>query len=79
MITCKRFCSLVTDEREGALSFTERAAFHLHRTVCRACRCYEDDLDRTVELLHEEPAEGEKAPEEMRKALVARLKAGKGQ
>jgi hypothetical protein len=78
VITCQRFCSLITEEREGALSFTERAAFHLHRTVCGACRCYEEGLDRTVELLQEEPPEAEKAPEGMRAALLARMRAGKG-
>jgi hypothetical protein len=78
MISCQRFCSMLTDAREGALSLTERAAFHLHRTVCGACQCYEEGFEKTVELLREAPPEAEKAPEAMRAGLLARLRAGKG-
>jgi hypothetical protein len=77
MITCRHFVSIITDEQEGALSLTERAAFHLHRTICPPCRGYLDSFGRTVELLHEAPAEAEPAPEAMRAALLARLRAGK--
>ncbi len=76
MITCKHFVSLITEEREGALSPEEHASFHEHGSICPPCRHYVEGFDQTVALLREEPAEP--APEAVRAGLLARLRARKG-
>ncbi|HEY3817523.1 MAG TPA: hypothetical protein VGL81_10145 [Polyangiaceae bacterium] len=48
----------MTDEREGALSGRTGFWYRFHLTICPHCRTYRRQLDHTVALSKEIPAEG---------------------
>jgi anti-sigma factor RsiW len=73
MITCKTATALHTAAEQGGLSGFDRLRYRLHMAVCPPCRAYARGLEQTVEALGELPAEA--APDEVKQALVERLRA----
>jgi hypothetical protein len=73
MISCRTFTGLVTAARENKLSAWQRLGFRFHHAICPGCRSYERGFDATVAILHEAP--DEPPPEEMRAALLEKLRA----
>ena len=51
MLKCRDVPELATDYVEGALDRRTRLAMRLHLLICRMCRAYMDQLDKTRRLL----------------------------
>lgn len=51
MPNCREMSELVTDYLEGALALRTRLAARWHLFLCPACRCYYEQMRRTVRLL----------------------------
>lgn len=75
IITCRQLVEAVTDAREGVLSVLDQLGYRAHLARCAACRTYVRQMERTLGLLRDlQP--GERAPEELKAALLARLGGG---
>lgn len=75
IITCRQLVEAVTAAMEGALSVLDQVGYRAHLARCAHCRTYVRQMERTVELLRE-PLDARKAPEELKAALLARLRRG---
>jgi hypothetical protein len=73
VLSCREVTELVTERKEGRLPLGLRLRYRLHRFVCPYCRCYERQMDQTVEALREVPPE--KMAEERRAELLAKFRA----
>ncbi len=75
LISCRHYVALSTDAREGKLSLWDRTRAGMHRAVCSYCQAFEASVDKTLELLHDQPAEPptEAMEAELLKELRAKL------
>jgi hypothetical protein len=51
VLKCREMTELSTDYLEGALPWPAWLAARWHLLLCRACRAYYDQLDKTIRLL----------------------------
>ncbi len=72
MLVCRDVTELVTDFVEGRMSFWDRARFRLHIGMCRHCREYVRQMQKTAGLLGEAPPERPSA--EVEAELLRRFK-----
>ena len=73
MLTCKTAESLMTDEREDAISGFLGFRYRFHMSICPLCRRARRQLDRAVELAKEIPPQ--EAPVEVTDAALAAFRA----
>ena len=73
MLTCKTAESLMTDEREGAISGLLGVRYRFHMSICPYCRRARRQLDRAVELAKEIAPQA--APVEVTDAALAAFRA----
>lgn len=71
MPTCQEIAALVTDYLEGRMSFIERVWFRLHTGACEHCRGYLRQMELSVAVLGEMPAEP--VPGDAMDSLLARF------
>jgi predicted anti-sigma-YlaC factor YlaD len=57
MLTCKELTELATDYLEGDLGFIRRLAIRLHLAMCKHCPTYLRQIELTIQLLRQLPAE----------------------
>jgi len=50
MLSCKQVTEIVNDFVEGRMGWRQRLSFHLHIGMCRACRTYVRQVQRTRDL-----------------------------
>ena len=73
MLTCKTAESLMTDEREDAISGFIGFRYRFHMSICPYCRRARRQLDRTMELAKEIPPQA--VPVEVSEAVLAAFRA----
>lgn len=73
MLTCHQIATLVTDYLEGRMPFIERVWFRLHTGGCEPCRKYLRQMELSVAVLGEMPAE--LVPGDVMDSLLARFDA----
>ncbi len=69
LVTCRELTEMATSRKEGRLRGSDRAGVQLHLAWCSRCRRYLEQMDLTVEALHE--LEPEPVPEAAEAALLA--------
>jgi anti-sigma factor RsiW len=57
MFACRDVHALMTEEHEGALSGLVRARYRFHLAICPHCKAYRRQMDATIDLVKEIPAE----------------------
>jgi anti-sigma factor RsiW len=57
MFACRDAHELMTEEQEGALSGWVRARYRFHVAICPHCKAYRRQMDATIDLAKEIPAE----------------------
>ncbi|WPB77596.1 zf-HC2 domain-containing protein [Archangium violaceum] len=75
IITCRQLVEAVTAAREGALSVLDQLSYRAHLARCAACRAYAQQMEETVNLLHDVRTE-DSVPDGFKAALLARLSKG---
>jgi hypothetical protein len=76
MFGCRDATSLMTDEREGALSGWVRAKYRAHLLICVYCRRCRCQLDRTVSLSKDVPPA--EVPRELEEVALDAFRARSG-
>ena len=76
MISCRSVTKMHTDAKEHALSWLQALRYRLHMKVCPSCQAYRASFDRTLSALREVPKEA--APDDVKRAALAALRAKKG-
>lgn len=74
-MSCRQLSELITDYLEGKLGFGERLRFQLHLGICRHCRAYLSQLEKTSAALGALPAEP--PPPEVEAELLRRFQGWK--
>jgi hypothetical protein len=75
VIHCRFATRLHTEAREGTLSGLLLRVYRLHMRMCPPCQAWAKGLDQTDAALKSVPTEP--APDELKRALAARLRARK--
>jgi hypothetical protein len=70
MFSCRDTTSLMTDERDGALSGRDRFWYRTHMVICGHCRAFRRQLHDAIELAGEIPREKDAPPPELEERLV---------
>jgi len=70
-MTCRRATELHTQAAEGALRGQEKLRYGLHMRVCGPCQRYRGQLETTVDVLKQLPAE--EPPADLVEALAAEI------
>jgi hypothetical protein len=73
MINCRYATTLHTEAREGTLGGVRRRLYELHMRVCPQCKAWAAGLAQTDAALKSLPEE--RAPEDLKRALMERLRA----
>ena len=74
LLTCREVTEHATDYMEGALPARRRLAVRLHLALCRMCRAYLTQLQRTAALLRGRPLPP--PPAEVEETILRRIKDG---
>ena len=83
MLTCRAFDEFIVDYLDHELPWFTQVSMRLHELLCRKCRAYLADYRRTIELgrsVFDAPESEipDSVPQELVKAVIARLKENKG-